>query len=72
MAFWIARNKNGDLYLYYDEPEKRDDYFSTIETYNGKTFLGARHKPKSKIPNNLFPEVTFENSPQQVEFKLIK
>ena len=59
---WIARDKDGTLSLYGDKPviEKYCDYYSTCLDY---------YLPLDK---ELFPEVTFENSPQEVELKLIK
>ena len=55
---WIARHNNGQLSLHYVEPEK-----------------WANSGWKGGIPMwldmNLFPEVTFENSPQKVKLKLI-
>lgn len=56
MKLWIARDKSGSLYLYEDKPEKKGDEFI------GKSWAW--------IFTSLFPEVTFENSPQKVEFKL--
>lgn len=58
MKLWIARNRNGNLHLFTDKPE--------IIT-NGYYF-GAND---CIMNNNLFPEVTFENSPQEVELKLV-
>lgn len=59
MKMWIARDKNGGLYLFLDKPKCNYDYFDSL---NGEM----------SIPRQLFPEVTFENSPQQVEIKLVK
>lgn len=59
MKLWIARDKNGGLYIYFDKPKRNDDYFYSL---NGEM----------SIPRQLFPEVTFGNSPQQVELKLVK
>lgn len=59
MKLWIARDEDGDLYLYEREPIKEIDYY-----YSSYASI--------KIDNNLFPEVTFENNPQEVELKLVK
>ena len=67
MKMWIARAINNVLTLHQLEPEKlrmdeeSDNYFwaSDIET-------------QSFLNKNLFPEVTFENSPMEVELKLIE
>ena len=62
MEFWIARNKNGALALYTEEP---------ILYYN-EYYEGPYKSQSIDLDENLFPEVTFENSPQQVELKLVK
>ena len=59
--FWIARDKDDCLYLYDSMPEKGIDfYFERDESHS--LFIGK----------SIFPEVTFENSPQMVEIKLVK
>ena len=58
MKFWIARDKDGTLLLFFDEP-----------MLNGLSWVGLDCHP---INASLFPEVTFENSPQEVELKLVK
>lgn len=60
MKYWVARDKGakGCAWLYEDKPSQDNGYwFSDGNFYN--------------IDIDLFPEVTFENSPQQVEIKLI-
>lgn len=61
MKLWIARDADSLLYLYSKEPVliKSGNYFDT------KYLIGEINKTS-------FQEVTFENSPQQVELKLIK
>lgn len=61
MKLWIARDKNGELWLYDTKPIK-DEIFFDVETFAMRMEL----KP------TLFPEVTFENSPQEVELKLVE
>lgn len=60
MIAWIARDKDG-LFIYTQPPSiypiRKDVYM-----VNDGDFL--------PIDKNLFPEVTFENSPQAVEIKL--
>ena len=60
MKLWIARDPSG-LYLFNMEPIKRicmgDKYF----VWEDKRY---------SIDTKLFPEITFENSPQEVELKL--
>lgn len=58
MKLWIARDEDGDLYLYEREPIREIDYFYSFYV-------------SIKIDNNLFPETTFENSPKEVELKLV-
>lgn len=58
MKLWIARDSNDGLYLHFAKP-KGDDYWFVSEKF-------------IRIDSFLFPEVTFENSPQQVEIKLVK
>ena len=62
MKIWIARDKNG-LYMY----EKRPTFFVSFGEFGcmiGETYC--------KLPSHWFPEITFENSPQEVELKLVK
>lgn len=67
MKFWIARDKDGSLWSYDDEPVLRsENSFGVKPNQNGKI------KPAKQLPDWYFPEVTFENSPQMVEVKLIK
>lgn len=58
MEMWIARDKDGDLFLFQLEPFRDTDMFM------GGVYMG--------IENYLFPEVTWENSPKKVELKLVE
>lgn len=58
MKLWIARDADSLLYLYSEEPVLIGNYFDT------KYLIG-------EIDETSFQEVTFENSPQEVELKLI-
>lgn len=60
MELWAARDKNCDLSLYDVEPTENG--FGCWES-SGNYY---------EIDWRLFPEVTFENSPQKVEIKLIQ
>ena len=62
MKMWVARNPDGKIGLYKGKPRWCIGIFEYNWNYGG--FVGYL-KPMS------FPEVTFENSPQQVEIKLI-
>ena len=56
MKLWIARNKIGWLQLFFEQPKYREDWEGRFITY--------------LIDDDCFNEVTFENSPQEVELKL--
>lgn len=58
MKLWIARNLDGTLSLHESEPRCP---FNTWHN-GGQEFY---------LDKDLFPEVTYDNSPQQVEIKLI-
>ena len=67
MKFWIARDEDDCLCLYSKEPKLSEEiegiwvcsqYGDLVEVIT--------------LPSEMFPEVTFENSPQMVEIKLIK
>ena len=53
MEFWIARDKDGHLYLYNERPILNGDYFDA--STNGHT--------THLFNNTLLDEITFENSP---------
>ena len=60
---WIARDKDGDLYLYTKEPEK----------YVQEGFFSGISRPDMDvcgIDRTSFPSVTWENSPQKVTVEL--
>lgn len=59
IKFWIARNEDGTLVLHESEPRCP---FSHWHNTNQEFYLDSE----------LFPEVTFENSPQEVELKLVE
>lgn len=64
MKLWIARDKDNSLFLYLNKPLINDDTFTV--NWDEPYWWDAQ------LTNDMFPEVTFENSPQQVEIKLIK
>ncbi len=63
MKLWIARDKQDYLGLYYEKPTWKEHGLVQIEDWYDGGFLGY-------LDNNEFPEVTFENSPQEVELTL--
>ena len=75
---YIARDKNGYLYLYNNKPirtkegtEFENNYDSEYEDIVYKDYLEI-DKGSIEIDSELFPEVTWENSPQQVKLILVK
>ena len=61
---WIARDKNGNLFLYNTELTRNE---------NGVWFP-AEYQPSNpfycvRLPSDLFPEQTWENAPLEVEIK---
>ena len=60
MKLWIARDKDGSLYFYKEKPQL---------TYKG-SWINENDTCFVKLPMFEFKEVTFENSPQEVELKL--
>lgn len=61
MKLWIARDIDEELALYIKEPVKLKE----------QGFFIAHSGDRYYIDNDLFPEVTFENSPKEVEINLI-
>lgn len=60
MRLWAARDKDGYLYLYDKKPIREEDCFNA----------NINSKYNTLLHSSYFPEVTFENSPQEVELKL--
>ena len=65
MKLWIARDFDGLLNLYVNKPslDSNDNMYYTDSDMEDDYI---------NIDKDLFPEVTFENSPQEVELKLIE
>ena len=55
-SIWLARDKNGDLWAYLEKPIRGEEIFKANGVDMGFSY----------IKDNLFPEITWENSP--VEF----
>ena len=63
MKLWIARDWDGlTLFQSESEPQLTDDYL-WYDNGDGD-FM--------RLSEDLFPEVTFENSPQQIEIKFVQ
>lgn len=63
MKLWIARDKGGALWMYEKAPlfaQEVGEFYCRFGELN------------SELDERFFPEVTFENSPQEVELKLVK
>jgi hypothetical protein len=69
MKAWLTRSSFGKLKIHFDEPIK-------IVTEQGYVLFDSDYcnliAKNPTDPSELFPEVTFENSPQEVELKLIE
>lgn len=64
MKLWIARDFDGFLNLYVNKPSlDSNDNMYYIDSDMEDDYLN--------IDKSLFPEVTFENSPMEVELKLV-
>ena len=60
MKMWIAREKGGLLEIFTEKPHlHQEDMF--------KYWVGGRY---FVLPYEAFPDVTFENSPKEVEIKI--
>lgn len=64
--FWIARDIDDIVCLFISKPECSENGMWYVPFESG-------NNPQNIIlGKNMFPEVTFNNSPQKVELKLIK
>ena len=61
ILWWIARCKGGLLYIFDNVPVKHEEVYWTSQRGYYDLELNSR----------LFPEVTWENSPKKVVFKLL-
>lgn len=70
-TIWIARDKDGDLYLYSEKPELDNDTFTWGEEDEHIFFNlnGLNDNSYMQIDSDLYPEVTFENSPKELIIK---
>lgn len=63
---WLCRDEDGLLNLFADTIPYKNIYEGIIIWENGEEF------GKIVMDSAEYPEVTFENSPQEVELKLIE
>ena len=62
MKLWIARDENG-LFAFAKKPMFFEDL---------NEFGCMLREEFCELPSNWFPEITFENSPQEVKMEVIK
>lgn len=69
MKLWIARDKDGELCLYRNKPE-----LVKIEENTNEEFWqdSSNDGYYCYLDNNEFPEINFENSPQEIKLGLEK
>ena len=60
-TLWIARDKNGWLFLYEHKPRRESKFFVDPESDEG--FFGS-------VEKQFYPEIKWKNSPVEVELKL--
>ena len=69
MKMWVARNEGFEFCtLFICKPNKVYDELINKHRWRIDNLLGGF----LCLPSEMLPEVTFENSPQQVEIKLVK
>lgn len=61
LKLWIARDKNGALWVFKRKPVRNEKSFDIDWGVHERMFLDESQ----------FPEVTWANSPQEIEIKLI-
>jgi hypothetical protein len=69
-VIWIARDKNGELFIYTAKPVRRAEKFKYKDYYQD-TFDAINEYedpgyPWTKLPKNFYPEVTWKNSPKKL------
>ena len=60
LSVWIARDKNGELYLYKSEPWRNGLCFDCDEILI------------LSMDEDMYPEITWENSPKEFELKAVE
>ena len=67
MKLWIARDSDDGLFLYNYEPCKDE----ILRRFACGIKPNGEWSEEYELGSHLFPEVKFENSPQEVELKLV-
>jgi hypothetical protein len=63
MKLWIARDLNNSLSLFSNKPKLK-----FVNMHGKRIWIGDF---AAAVKSDLFPEVTFENSPKEVELNLV-
>lgn len=61
MMLWLARDENGDLYLYNYKPKRYDKMFGIMGNPSARAI---------KLDADMFPQVNWNNSPKECELTL--
>ena len=69
MKLWIARDKGTDILWVFDKPPVLRD--KNVESEPSWFVMTENDVYSVLLSHYLFPEVTFENSPQEIEVKLV-
>lgn len=74
MEFWIARDKLNYLALFKSRPilDKRGYWMSSLAVHSQGLGVAMTDKIGDLFDEDIFPEITFENSPQKIKIELIK
>jgi hypothetical protein len=77
-SFWLARNSEGNLTLFNTKPYKRKYVINEEFPKHRVEIEGWSTKDYEKygigflcVDKNLYPEITLENSPKKVIFKIV-
>ena len=65
MKLWIARDEDETLWIFEEYPIKKENIFYPTDITGKFTYYRS-------MPEDIFPEVTFENGPREVELKLVE
>lgn len=69
-TWWIARDYGGAMYIYSSKPHRH----RSTKVFISYDECGCSPLPIEneliRVPEKLFPEVTWENSPQEIEITL--
>lgn len=61
MKLWIARDKDKELYIFTEKPQLHNNELRWYPTEESLC---------SELDKRMFPEITFENSPQEIKIRL--